>query len=56
MPSLQEYALVDQYRVSVEHYAKTGPRRWELREYDAVSEAIELVSLKLEVSLAEIYD
>lgn len=56
LPSLQEYVLVDQYSVYVEHYAKTGLKKWELQEYDAVSEAIVFASLKLEVSLAEIYD
>ena len=56
LPSFQEYVLVDQYSAHVEHYAKTGPKKWEFQEYDMESEAIFFASLKIEVSLTDIYE
>jgi Uma2 family endonuclease len=56
LPSFQEYVLVDQYGVHVEHYVKTGSKKWEFQEYDTESETIGLAALELEMSLADIYD
>ncbi len=56
LPSFQEYVSVDQYDVHVEHYVKTGPKKWEFQEYDTEPETIVFTTLKLEMSLVDIYD
>ena len=33
LPNFQEYLLIDQYRVYVEHYVKTAVNQWLLTEY-----------------------
>lgn len=54
--TFQEYALVDQYSAHVEHYVKTGPKQWMLQEYDGLDSTLNLASLRLEVSLRDIYN
>jgi len=56
MSSFQEYLLVDQYAFQVEHYVKTGNKRWTLQEYDSLNDMVELVALPFEIALKEIYD
>ncbi|PSB01002.1 Uma2 family endonuclease [Merismopedia glauca] len=53
--SFQEYLLVDQTRIHVEHFSKTGKKQWMLREYDAEDTAIALASLNLSISLSDLY-
>ncbi len=54
--SFQEYLLIDQTRIYVEQYAKTGAKRWELQVYNAEDEAISLSSVPLQISLKELYN
>ncbi len=56
IPSFQEYLLIDQTRIYVEQYAKTGEKRWELRVYNAEDETISLSSVALEISLKDLYN
>lgn len=56
IPSFQEYILIDQNRIYVEKYAKTGEKRWELREYNAEDELISLNSVALQISLKDLYN
>lgn len=53
--SFQEYILIDQNRMYIEQYAKTGAKRWELQVYNAEDEAISLSSVPLQISLKELY-
>lgn len=34
IPTFQEYLLIDQYRIHVEHHVKTAPHQWLFSEYD----------------------
>ena len=54
--SFQEYLLIDQYRVCVEHYAKADDQQWIFREYQALDDRISLSTIALEVSLADLYE
>ncbi len=56
IPGFQEYLLIDQTRIYVEQYAKTGEKRWELREYNAEDELISLSSVSLQISLKDLYN
>lgn len=54
-PSFQEYILVNQYRVHVEHVAKTEDRKWLLSEFEDIDAVISLSSIPLKISLSNIY-
>ncbi|HEY9803313.1 MAG TPA: Uma2 family endonuclease [Leptolyngbyaceae cyanobacterium] len=54
--SFQEYLLIDQTRIHVEQFSKTGKKQWNLREYDEEDEAIALVTVPFEISLQDLYD
>ncbi len=56
IPSFQEYLLIDQTRIYVEQYAKTGEKRWELRVYNAEDERISLSSVSLQIALKDLYN
>ncbi|NJN88497.1 MAG: Uma2 family endonuclease [Leptolyngbyaceae cyanobacterium SL_7_1] len=55
IPSFQEYVLIDQYSIHVEHYYKTAPRQWIFSEYDEEA-TLTLNSVPVELSLADLYD
>ncbi len=54
--SFQEYLLIDQTRIYVEHFAKIDEKRWELRVYNADDEAVALSSVPLQISLKDLYN
>ncbi|KJH70559.1 Uma2 family endonuclease [Aliterella atlantica] len=54
--SFQEYLLIDQNRLYVEHYAKTGAKRWEFQQYDVEDEVISLTSIPFQISLTDLYN
>lgn len=54
--SFQEYLLIDQYTMHVEHYFKSGKRQWTFVEYQDPNESIELSSLPCQIVLADLYD
>ena len=54
MPSLQEYVLISQDRVLVEHYMRDG-ERWIFSEIKSPTDTLTLSSLKCDLPLAEIY-
>ncbi|MBW4649220.1 MAG: Uma2 family endonuclease [Kastovskya adunca ATA6-11-RM4] len=56
IPSFQEYLLIDQYTMHIEHYFKTEQKRWVFAEYDDVDEIVSLNSLSFQITLADIYD
>ncbi len=54
--NVQDYVLIDQYRVHVEHYAKTGTNQWLFTEYDDTEATLSLRSIALELKIADLYD
>jgi Uma2 family endonuclease len=54
--TFQEYLLIDQTRIHVEQFSKTGKKQWTLREYDEEDEAIALVTVPFEISLQDLYN
>ncbi|NEP15638.1 MAG: Uma2 family endonuclease [Leptolyngbya sp. SIO4C1] len=56
IPSFQEYLLVDQYRVYVEHYVKTGHNQWLLSEYDSIETVLSFKAFQLRLPLADLYE
>lgn len=52
--SLQEYVLVSQDRISVEHYLRQGTQ-WLLTEFRGLEEVLSLISIGCELRLQDIY-
>ncbi len=56
IPSFQEYLLIDQTRIHVERFSKTGTKQWSFYEYDESDEAISLEKVPFQISLADLYN
>ena len=56
IPSLREYLLVAQDRVSVELYTPGEQGRWILTEHEDLAQSVQLPSIDCKLALAEIYD
>jgi Uma2 family endonuclease len=56
IPSFQEYLLIDQYRIHVEHHVKTGVNQWLFSEYDEPSTILSFSAFEFQVQIADIYD
>lgn len=55
LPSFQEYLLIDQYKIHVEHFSKTESNQWLLSEFEDINMRISLSSVPLEIQLLTIY-
>ncbi|MBE9009005.1 Uma2 family endonuclease [Pseudanabaenaceae cyanobacterium LEGE 13415] len=55
IPSFQEYLLIDQYSIHVEHYTKDG-ERWILVDYEDKNAEITLSSVPCRILVADLYD
>ncbi|MDB9374571.1 Uma2 family endonuclease [Nodularia sphaerocarpa] len=53
--TFQEYLLIDQTRIHVEQFSKTGKKQWSLREYDEEDQAIALNTIPFEIFLQDLY-
>ncbi|WP_055074541.1 Uma2 family endonuclease [Pseudanabaena sp. 'Roaring Creek'] len=54
--TFQEYLLVDQYRVHVEHHVKTAVNQWLFSEYDEPTVTISLKFADVQIQIADLYD
>ena len=52
----QEYLLIDQTKIRVEQYSKTGKKQWVMREYDREDKNITFNSVPFEISLQDLYN
>ena len=56
IPSFQEYLLIDQYRIHVEHHIKTAARQWLFSEYDDPTVTLSLSTFEFKIQIAELYE
>ena len=56
IPTFEEYLLLDQTRVYIEHFSKTDNKRWSFCDYDESDEVIALSSVSFEIPLTDIYN
>jgi Uma2 family endonuclease len=56
IPSFQEYLLIDQYSLHVEHHQKSEPYRWIFRENNSLKAILSLSIIPFQIEIAEIYD
>jgi Uma2 family endonuclease len=54
--SFQEYLLVDQSQIRVEHYLKSGINQWLFSEYADPNTTLTFRTLELEMQIADIYE
>ena len=54
--TFQEYLLIDQYQIHVEHYVKTAEHQWLLSEYTDPQVTLTLNSVDLKVKIADLYE
>jgi len=54
--SLQDYILVDQSQIRIEHYSRQDKNVWTLRDYQSLDEAMTIASVGATLSLARVYD
>ena len=55
LESLEEYVLVSQYRVRVEHFARQKNNEWTLKIYEDLADVLELKSINCRIPLNLIY-
>lgn len=53
--SLQDYVLIDQYRIHVDCYHRLANGRWLLTEYTSEADMITLESINVEISVRQLY-
>ncbi|HEY9646810.1 MAG TPA: Uma2 family endonuclease [Chroococcidiopsis sp.] len=56
IPNFQEYLLIDQYQIHVEHHVKTAANQWLFSEYDDAAVTLTFSTLEIEVRIADLYD
>jgi Uma2 family endonuclease len=56
IPELQEYVLIDQYKIHVEQFTKTPEGKWLLTEYESSDAVLTMSSFDFQISLSDIYD
>lgn len=54
--TFQEYLLIDQYQVYVEHYLKTASHQWLLSEYRDSDTNLTLNSINTTIQISELYE
>ena len=56
LSSLQSYVVIDQERVYVEYYQRTGSNKWELETYENLTDALSIKIIEVKLALEAIYD
>ena len=54
--TFQEYLLIDQYQIHVEHCVKTAEYQWLLSEYTDPQVTLTLNSVNIELKIADLYE
>ena len=54
--TFQEYLLIDQYQIQVEHYVKTAANQWLMSEYTDPQVTLTLRSIGLKLTIADLYE
>ena len=56
IPAFQEYLLIDQYRIHVEHHVRTAAHQWLFSEYDDPTITLSLSTFEFQIQIAELYE
>lgn len=52
----QEYVLISQYEIQIEQYSRREDSSWLFRDYDAEAKILQLDSVNVEMSIADLYE
>ncbi|MGB8700024.1 MAG: Uma2 family endonuclease [Thermosynechococcaceae cyanobacterium] len=55
IPDLQEYVLINQYELEIQHYAKADGGFWIYRTYESLEDVMTLSAIATTLPLADIY-
>ncbi len=56
IPTFQEYILIDQHSISVQHYQEISATKWEFEEFNQLTDELQFSSINCTVTLGEIYE
>lgn len=56
IPGFQEYLLIDQDKLCVEHYTKQSANQWLLNVYSDAHQIMQLSSIEADIKLSELYE
>ncbi len=56
IPAFQEYLLIDQYRIHVEHHIRTAAHQWLFSEYDDPTVTLSLSTFEFQIQISELYE
>jgi Uma2 family endonuclease len=56
IPSFQEYLLIHQYSIRVEHYTKQADHQWLLNEYTDPAVVLSFSAFNFEIAIADLYE
>lgn len=56
IPTFHEYLLIDQYRIHVEHYVKTGVNQWLFSEYNDPNITLSFSIFEFQILIADLYE
>lgn len=56
IPGFQEYLLIDQYRIHVEHHVKTAAHQWLFSEYEDPTVTLSFSTVEVQVQIADLYE
>lgn len=56
LETLQDYLLIDQYRVNVEHRVRRSENEWLITYYDRLNATFQLESCGVTIALADLYE
>jgi Uma2 family endonuclease len=56
IPNFQEYLLIDQYQIHVEHFVKTDAHQWLFSEYNDPNITLSFGAFEFQIQIAELYE
>jgi len=56
LPELQDYILISQDKVHVEHFEKQAPQKWLLNEYQSLEDKLNIAQFDEVIGLTDIYE
>jgi Uma2 family endonuclease len=56
LPDLQDYILISQNKIHIEHFVKQAPQQWLLTEYNALTDILNITQLNETLAVVDVYD
>ncbi|ASF47513.1 Uma2 family endonuclease [Methylovulum psychrotolerans] len=56
LAELQDYILISQDKIHVEHYSRQAPQQWLMTEYTSLDAVLTVAALATDLALSDLYD